>query len=136
MYNKDFLGKGWKFPLEIDPRTGHFAMSSHEDNIRESIEIIINTFVGERVMRPDFGSNAIDYVFAIDRDFPTYALAYELQKTLIIQEPRIDEVDVTSDKPSVVDGSIVINVAYTVRSTNNRYNQVYPFFMKGVEEIN
>lgn len=131
MYNRDFLGSGWKFPLEIDPRTGNFSLSSHEDNIRESIEIILRTYAGERVMRPDFGTDTINYLYAIPKDFPAEGLSFELQRALTLQEPRIVDVEVKSSEANRVDGSILVNISYTVRSTNNRYNLVYPFFLKG-----
>ena len=131
MYNKDFLGSGWKYPLEIDPKTGHFSLSSHEDNIRESIEIILGTFVGERVMRPDFGTNTINYVFAVPKDFPAEGLSFELERALTLQEPRIMDVNVSSDGINHAEGSFLVNISYTVRSTNNRYNLVYPFFLRG-----
>lgn len=51
---KDFLGVGWKYPVNPDA-TGKIAMSKHEEDIRESILIILGTSRGERVMRPDFG---------------------------------------------------------------------------------
>ena len=50
-----FLGTGFHFPLEIDETTGRFRMSSEEENIRESIKLILMTGKGERVMRPEFG---------------------------------------------------------------------------------
>ena len=63
MNGKEFLGRGLKFPLQVDPRTGKFAMVSQEEDIQEAIGIILNTMQGERVMRPEFGSDVMDYVF-------------------------------------------------------------------------
>ena len=54
MNGKEFLGRGLKFPLQVDPRTGKLAMVEHEEDIREAIGIILNTMQGERVMRPGF----------------------------------------------------------------------------------
>jgi Bacteriophage baseplate protein W len=51
---KSFLGRGWKFPVQIDPATGRIAMSEMEQDIKESIYIAIQTAPGERLMRPDF----------------------------------------------------------------------------------
>lgn len=131
MDSRGFLGRGWKFPPQIDPRTGHFTMSSHEENIDESIRIILQTYLGERVMRPDFGTDAINYVFASSRDFAQQSLAYELQKALTIEEPRVVDVIVRSDEADMVSGAMLIHITYTVRSTNNRYSMVYPFYLKG-----
>jgi len=126
-----FLGKGLKFPLQVDKKTGHIATSSHEEDIREAIGIILNTGLGERVMRPDFGTNIQDYVFN-----PTTMLAAQnvegtLRSMLELQEPRIKDIEVKmiQDESNNV-CTIVFEISYTVRVTNNRHNHVYPFYME------
>ena len=64
MNGKEFLGQGLKFPLQVDPKTGKFAMVSQEEDIQEAIRILLYTTQGERVMRPEFGSNVVDYTFS------------------------------------------------------------------------
>lgn len=134
LYGKDFLGSGWKFPLQVDPKTGKIAMSGQEENIRESIGIILRTYRGERVMRPDFGTNTPDYAFAPSNHALKESIAYELSRQLVIQEPRIRDVQVECEEPSGHSGALVIQVSYTIRSTNNRYNHVYPFYLNRGEE--
>ena len=134
MYSNDFLGKGWKFPLQIDPKTGKIAMSEREDNIRESVEIILRTYRGERVMRPEFGTNTPDYVFSSSNDSAKESIAYELSRRLVVQEPRISDVQVRCTERSGHTGALILEVSYTVRSTNNRYNHVYPFYLNHTEE--
>lgn len=129
MNGKEFLGKGFKFPLQVDPRTGKFAMVSLEEDIREAIGIILNTVRGERVMRPGFGSNVIEYTFASASSSMLQSIAYEVREQLLLQEPRIVDVEVACTEMDRMSGAIVIEVSYTVRSTNNRYNHVYPFYM-------
>ncbi|MDR1217184.1 MAG: GPW/gp25 family protein [Oscillospiraceae bacterium] len=128
MDQKSFLGKGWKFPLQTDPNTGRIAMASHENDIAEAIGIIIGTHRGERVMRPDYGSTVRDYIFEADSDTLRESLAYELSRQLSLQEPRIRDVSVECDAASTARGALIFEVSYTVRSTNNRYNKVYPFY--------
>ena len=134
MYSKDFLGSGLKFPLQIDPKTGKLALTSQEDNIRESIGIILSTYRGERVMRPDFGTNTPDYAFAPSNYSMKESIAYELSRQLVLQEPRIRDIKVNCAEPSGHSGALVVEVSYTVRSTNNRYNHVYPFYLSQGEE--
>ena len=124
MYSKDFLGSGLKFPLQIDPKTGKLALTSQEDNIRESIGIILSTYRGERVMRPDFGTNTPDYAFAPSNYSMKESISYELSRQLVLQEPRIRDIEVNCAEPSGHSGALVVEVSYTVRSTNNRYNHV------------
>ena len=125
---KEFMGRGLRFPLQIDPVTGKFAMVSEEEDIAEAIGIILNTVQGERVMRPDFGSNVLDYTFSAASDTVRQSLAFDLREQLGYLEPRIDEIDVRCTDSDELEGAIVVEVSYVVRSTNNRYNRVYPFY--------
>ena len=129
MNGKEFLGRGLKFPLQVDPRTGKFAMVSHEDDIREAIGIILNTMQGERVMRPGFGSNIMEYTFAPSSSSTREGIARQVREQLIYQEPRITDVNVRCREMNERSGPLVVEVDYTVRSTNNRYNHVYPFYL-------
>lgn len=126
---KEFLGQGLKFPLQVDPRTGKIAMVSAEDDIREAIGIILGTMQGERVMRPDFGSNVFEYTFSAASSTVQEAIADQVRDQLARQELRIEDVSVTCREADGTTGTIIVEVGYTVRSTNNRYNHVYPFYV-------
>lgn len=126
---KEFLGRGLKFPLQVDPRTGKLAMSEQEEDIREAIGIILRTGQGERVMRPDFGSNTMEYAFVPASSTINHSIASDLRIMLQAQEPRIKDVEVECRRQDRQGGTLTISVSYTVRSTNSRYNQVYPFYM-------
>ena len=129
MDSRDFLGQGVKFPLQVDPRTGKLAMVSHEEDIREAIEIILKTMQGERAMRPEFGSNIMEYVFSDSSSTLRESLANEVREQLLYQEPRITEVEAECREVNGQTGELSVEVRYTVRSTNNRYNHVYPFYV-------
>jgi phage baseplate assembly protein W len=129
MNSKDFLGAGLKFPLQVDPTTGKLAMVAQEDDIAEAVDIILRTHQGERVMRPDFGTSVADYVFAPAVYSMKDAIAYDLREQLLLQEPRIENVDVACREQNGITGALLVEISYTVRSTNNRYNRVYPFFI-------
>ena len=129
MNGKEFLGRGLKFPLQVDRRTGRFAMVSEDEDIREAIGIILRTVQGERVMRPEFGSNIMDYPFAPSSSSTRQSIARQIREQLLYQEPRIEDVEVTCRQMDQQTGAIVVEISYTVRSTNNRYNHVYPFYL-------
>ena len=129
MNRKEFLGRGLKFPLQVDPRTGKIAMSEQEEDIREAIGIILRTSQGERVMRPDFGSNTLEYVFAPSSNTMLHSIASDLKIFIQGQEPRVKDVEVQCERQDRLDGTLIISVSYTVRSTNSRYNHVYPFYV-------
>ena len=122
-----FLGQGVKFPLQVDPRTGKFAMVSQEEDIREAVGIILNTMRGERVMRPEFGSSVMDYVFAPSSTTSRQSMASAVQEQLQYQEPRIMDVEVKCRESNQFTGALAMEEAYTIRSTNSRYNHVDTF---------
>ena len=128
MNGREFLGRGVKFPLQVDPRSGKLAMSEAEEDIREAIRIILHTIRGERVMRPEFGSNVMDYVFAPASSSMRESLSAHVRDTLAMQEPRIADIQVNCREIGGVSGGLAVEVSYLVRSTNNRYNHVYPFY--------
>ena len=129
MESREFLGRGLKFPLQVDPRTGKLAMAEQDEDIREAIGIILRTGRGERVMRPDFGSDTMEYAFASISGTMSHTIANDLKLSLQGQEPRIRDVEVQCERPEGRDGALIIHVSYTIRSANNRYNHVYPFYM-------
>lgn len=127
--NKSFMGRGFKFPFSVDPSTNHIAMSSAEEDIEEAIKIILRTNVGERVMLPEFGTAAGDFVFSDNRAERIAALESSVKDALEHWEPRITDIDVEADSAAGTKNVVEINIRYTVRMTNNQFNMVYPFYM-------
>jgi phage baseplate assembly protein W len=124
---KEFLGTGWKFPVQVDPSTGRIMLSQHEEDIAEAIRIILWTARGERVMRPDFGSGVHQYSFE-ENDFTILSmLENDLERSIREWEPRVENVKVKAIPDG--GGKLNIHVSYTVRTTNNLFNQVYPFYL-------
>jgi len=110
-------------------------MVSHEEDIKQAVGIIIKTYIGERVMRPDFGSRAYDYVFESDSQDFSLSVVNEITAALVAWEPRIEDINVSTDMKEGGDRSrATVTVSYRVRSTNNYFNLVYPFYLQeGVE---
>jgi len=104
-------------------------MSEYEEDIRESIWIILSTSKGERVMRPDFGCGINDFVFA-SIDSSTLALIEStVREALILWEPRIEVINIKVSTDMIKEGKLIINMDYVVRRTNNQFNLVYPFYL-------
>ena len=127
MRDIDFLGKGFAFPLSVDSTGGRMNMVSYEDSIRQSIYIILMTRKGERPMRPDFGCGIHDYVFSAINYFNISRMEEEIREALILWEPRIQDTEVSITESGEA-GRLDINISYVVRTTNNPYNLVYPFY--------
>lgn len=131
---KSFLGRGLKFPLQINA-VGGMAMSEGPDNIEESVQLIIGTAVGERVMRPQFGCRIHDYVFHPNSSATAGMVAFYVSEALHKWEPRISDISVTA-QPGLNDPSLLqIDVRYKVRSTNVDRNLVYPFYLRREQDL-
>ncbi|WP_339207681.1 GPW/gp25 family protein [Paenibacillus sp. FSL K6-3182] len=125
-----FLGKGWKFPVQVDATTGRIRMAEGEDDIEESIRIIIRTSKGERLMRPDFGCGLRDFVFGTTDETSLRLIASDVQEAIRIWEPRVKDVEVEVKSDRQNNGRVLMSVSYAVRSTNNLFNQVFPFYLE------
>ena len=128
----EYLGVGWRFPVKVDGLSGKLAMSRGERDIEESIRIILFTAKGERVMRPDFGCGIHDYVFASLNTATIGLMESSVREALTRWEPRIQVQSVTIlQDPALIDlGKLVIDIHYSVRSTNQPFNLVFPFYVR------
>jgi len=133
--NKAFLGRGWSFPPEFSKITKEVKMLEMEADIKSSLEILLSTRLGERIMLPDYGCNLDDLVFeALNLTIKTYVI--ELIKTAILYyEPRIDVNKIMIDPTNELEGILLINIDYTIRSTNSRRNMVYPYYKQEGNEL-
>ena len=134
--SRAFLGKGFAFPPEVDPVTGHFRMAEGEEDIRQAIYIILMTKLKERAMLPEFGCNLQEYIFDLPDTAFESRLIREVEDALTRHEPRIRQVEVTVDKKDLPRGTIYLNISYYVRATNNPNNLVFPYYLEeGIGEL-
>jgi phage baseplate assembly protein W len=126
---KAFLGVGWAFPPCVTPE-GKIALAEYEEDIRQSIHIILGTNRGERLMRPDFGASLSEFVFEPVNTTTVSLLQTRVQESLIAWEPRIDVLDVSVSSDPSEHNKLLINVSYRVRATNTQRNLVYPFYLQ------
>ena len=125
--SKEFLGSGWAYPVKRE--NSQFNKSEHEQGIAESIQIILGTAKGERIMRPDFGCGIHDLVFA-QNNLGTAGLAqFYVEDALVRWEPRIDleGIEVNADPSDLA--RLLISIRYRVRKTDSAFNMVYPFYL-------
>jgi phage baseplate assembly protein W len=128
--SKAFLGRGWKFPVAANPANGRIAMSEYEQDIRESIFIILSTAPGERVMRTDFGCGIHDLVFAPINRATLGLFESRVRESILRFEARIEIVSLSFDTSQASNGKLLIEFKFRVRETNNEFNFVFPFYLK------
>jgi phage baseplate assembly protein W len=123
----DFLGSGWAFPVGVDAR-GRIALSRRERDIEEAIVMILLTPKGQRVMRPDFGCQIHDLVFA-PNDASTAGLAsFYVEDALAMWEPRIRVLSVRAAPDSESPERLLVHIDYEVKATYDRRTLVFPFY--------
>jgi len=124
-----FLGTGWSFPPQFSKTGKNVKMISDEEDIHNSLEVLLATRVGERLMQPKYGCN-LDVLLFEPINITLQTFIKDLVFTSIFYyEPRVKPEDVKLSAPDN-DGSILIEVQYTIRATNTRYNLVYPFYLQ------
>jgi phage baseplate assembly protein W len=133
--NNSFLGTGWSFPPSFEKSSGEVNMTSGEDDIQGSLHILLTTRIGERVMQPTYGCNLDELVFE-SLSSTTRSYIRDLVKTAILYfEPRIKLNKVELDDSRDIEGVILISVDYTVRTTNTRFNYVFPYYINEGTDI-
>ena len=130
-----FLGTGWSFPPRFEKRTNKVALVSDEEDIKESLMILLSTRPGERVMNPLYGCNLDDLLFApLNLTLKTY-VADLIETAVLYFEPRIDLDKVQINENNDLEGELLIELNYRIRSTNTRRNLVYPFYRGEATDI-
>ncbi|MBX3158036.1 MAG: GPW/gp25 family protein [Deltaproteobacteria bacterium] len=126
---REFLGRGWKFPIAVD-RDGRIVGESEDEKVREAIVMILRTAPGERMMRPDFGCGIHELVFESLTDELVGRVRTEVTRALAAWEPRVDVLAVQVQPDRDVHTRLLIQIDYRVRSTNSRFNLVFPFYVQ------
>jgi phage baseplate assembly protein W len=128
----DFLGTGWRFPPEFEPGIGAL-LSSGERDIRESLEILFQTTVGERFLQPKFGLDMHELLFEPLNTTATALLEDRVRVAILLYEPRVDLLSLRI-RAAGPNGQALLEVDCVVRSTNSRFNLVHPFYSVDASE--
>jgi phage baseplate assembly protein W len=124
----EFIGRGWTYPARTNA-SGGIALTSGDAEIAESIRLVLGTSVGERAMRPNFGSRVFEFVFAPVDATTGGRLAAEVRRSLRRWEPRIDVTDVRVRNDPGAPSTLLIFIDYVHKRTNDRRNLVFPFYV-------
>jgi phage baseplate assembly protein W len=126
-----FIGTGWTFPPSFSNKSGTVEMSTGTKDIEESLNILLSTTLGERVMQLKYGCNLKEYLFeSLDSNMIGY-IKQRVSDAILFYEPRItaEKIEVTPDDASeLLEGKFTISVAYSIPGTNSRFNYVFDFY--------
>ena len=134
--NSLFIGRGWSFPPNFNNVSGSVKMLEQEADIASSLEILLGTVRGERVMLPQYGCNLDEMIFEnLDTRMKTL-MTDKIESAILYHEPRIELEKVNLDDTRELEGLILIEIVYRVKTTNSRFNFVYPFYKLEGTDIN
>ena len=128
--SKAYLGTGWSFPPTFDNASRSVELVSAEEDIWQSLYILLSTSLGERVMQPTYGCNLQELLF--ENLTPTVAsnIKEVLRTAILYHEPRIRLNRIDLNLSEQIQGVVNITVDYTILSTNSRFSLVYPFYLR------
>ena len=125
--NQDVIGAGWEFPVQVDQR-GRISLSRRESDVEQAMTMILLTPKGQRTMRPEFGCQIHDLMFA-PNDANTVGLAiYYVEEALAMWEPRIRVGEVTAAPDEDAPERLLITIRYELKATNDQRSLVFPFY--------
>ena len=126
-----FLGTGWSFPPTFNFETKGIELVSNVEDINQSLNILLSTSLGERVMQPRYGCNLGDYLFEPLSSSMIGYIKDRVTNAILFYEPRIkaENVQVTDEGAfDLIEGRFTITVEYTIPGTNSRFNYVYDYY--------
>ena len=123
-----FLGRGWRFPIKPDAG-GRLTYVSGDEEIRQSVWLIVTTAQRERVMREEFGCGLYDLVFDANTGALHGLVQENIRAALIKWEPRIDLLGVRAESTDEQRNLLLIHIDYRIRANNTIFNLVYPYYL-------
>jgi hypothetical protein len=132
----NFLGTGWSFPPEFNPHAKSVATATEVDDIKQSLQILLSTTIGERVMQPKYGCNLKELLFESMNTTTKTLILDKIRTAILYFEPRIDAKRIEINSQNELEGELLVEIDFEIRGTNSRFNFVYPFYDIEGTEIN
>jgi len=130
-----FLGTGWSFPPEFPRGSGEVVMTADEEDIEASLRILFGTAPGERFLQPRYGLDLREIQFEPMSTTLRTFLEDRVKTAILVHEPRVRVLALTIDSPDPGAGTLAVAVDYEVRTTNSRFNLVFPFYRTDGNEL-
>ncbi|RXK58331.1 hypothetical protein ESA94_16955 [Lacibacter luteus] len=131
----NFLGRGWSFPPTFNLQSKEVQMTEKVEDIEKSLQVLLTTSLGERIMQPRYGCDMNDLLFeSLDTGTKTIIID-RIQTAILFFEPRIKATKIELNTQNELEGEILVEIEYIIPSTNSRYNFVFPFYRKEGTEL-
>ncbi|THU41997.1 hypothetical protein FAM09_00300 [Niastella caeni] len=134
--NDEFLGRGWSFPPTFNTQLSEVEMTAKKEDIEKSLQILLTTTVGERVMQPKYGCNMEELLFESLNTTTKTILKDKIKTAILYFEPRIEPKKIELNTTNELEGEVLIEIEYVIRTTNNRFNFVFPYYRNEATELN
>ncbi len=129
MEEQTFIGRGWSFPPSFSRSRNTLVLSEMQEDINQSLEILLSTVPGERVMHPKYGCDLTPLLYEpLTLTLQTH-MKELIETSILLYEPRITPESIELENRSH-EGQILIHIEYTIKETNARNNLVYPYYVK------
>lgn len=126
---KSYLGTGWSFPPYFNKSRKTLEVVSDEEDIKQSLEILLTTQLGERVMNPTYGAGMNPMIFEpLTTNVRTF-MTEMVRRAIVRYEPRIKLETIEMNDSGELEGRVLIEVTFTIKETNSRANFVFPFYI-------
>lgn len=133
--SNDFLGVGWSFPPTFNAQTKAVEMTEKETDIERSLQILLTTAVGERVMQPKYGCNMDTLLFEPLSTTLKTIMMDKIKIAILYFEPRINAKKIELNTQNEREGEVLVEIEYIVRATNSRFNFVFPYYINEGTEL-
>ena len=133
--SNDFLGVGWSFPPTFNLQIKGVEMTEKEIDIERSLQILLTTALGERVMEPKYGCNMDSLLFEPLNTTVKTIMIDKIETAILFFEPRVDAQKINLNLQDELEGKVLIEINYIVRATNSRYNFVFPYYINEGTEL-
>lgn len=127
--DNNFLGRGWSFPPVFYAGGADVAMVSGEEDIKQSLKVLLSTSLNERIMNSGFGCELSRFLFEEVDQSMINGLRGAVSDAILKEEARIQVEEIAIRDSGTENGLLIISIDYLVRTTNNRYNLVYPYYI-------
>jgi len=119
--------KGWKFPVQLDKVTGKIKTVEDNENIKQSIKIILDTQKEERKIVPSFGSNIRSYMFEVVDPIFISDIKRSVSSSIETWQEHIDDLNVSVKASNGSVAKVEVNIDYItdIEPTQERFTKKF-----------